>query len=272
MKTASAAELVEILHRRYPPESAQEWDRVGVVCGDMRRLISRIYFAVDVLPETVAEALAWGSDFIIAHHPLFLFELAEPEPGEEAMPIPPWKRALAHQIEEAGVTLLIAHTNADIATPGVSDALADAIGLINIEAMPEGLGRIGEIIRPVPLHKLVEQIGRSIPVGANGVRATGDPHQLIKTVAVCGGSGDDRLEIVRQLGVDAYLTADLKHHRTAEALAAGAPVLIDGGHFATEWPWLAQAAALLARDLEAGGYARPEMKISELSTDPWRVR
>ena len=138
--------------------------------------------------------------------------------------------------------------------------------------MPEGLGRIGEIIRPVPLHKLVEQIGRSIPVGANGVRATGDPHQLIKTVAVCGGSGDDRLEIVRQLGVDAYLTADLKHHRTAEALAAGAPVLIDGGHFATEWPWLAQAAALLASDLEAGGYARPEMKISELSTDPWRVR
>ena len=68
------------------------------------------------------------------------------------------------------------------------------------------------------------------------------------------------------------MTAALKHHRTADALAARAPVLIDGGHFATEWPWLAQAATLLARDLEAGGYARPEMKISELSPDPWRVR
>ena len=272
MKSASAQELVEILHRRYPPESAQEWDRVGVVCGDLSRHVLKIYFAVDVLPETVAEAVEWGADFFIAHHPLYLFELAEPEPGEELTPIAPWKKDLENSLISAGITLLTAHTNADIATPGVNDALADAIGLINVAPMPEGLGRIGEVVRPVPLQKFIEQIARSIPVGANGVRATGDPQQLIKKVALCGGSGDDRIEIVRELGVDAYLTADLKHHRVAEALAAGAPVLIDGGHFATEWPWLAQAAHLLAEDLRAGGYAQPEMKISEISTDPWRVR
>ena len=272
MKTASATEVVEILHRRYPLDSAQEWDRVGVVLGDLTRPVSKIYFAVDVLPATVAEALEWGADFFIAHHPLFLFELAEPEPGTDPLPIAPWKSEIASELEAAGVRLLTAHTNADIADPGVSDALADAIGLLNIVAMPGGLGRVGEVLRPVPLSKFVEQIARSIPVGVNGIRATGDPHQLIKRVAVCGGSGDDRIEIVRELGVDAYLTADLKHHRVAEALAAGAPVLIDAGHFATEWPWLPQAARLLADDLEAAGYARPEMKISEISTDPWRVR
>lgn len=272
MKTASAAEVVEIIHRRYPPASAQEWDQVGVVLGDLSQAVNKIYFAVDVLLETVAEAIEWGADFFIAHHPLFLFELVEPEPGTERLPVAAWKERIAANLEAAQITLLTAHTNADIATPGVSDALAEAIGLINIEAMPEGLGRIGEVVRPVPLSKFVEQISRSIPAGANGVRATGDPNQLIKRVALCGGSGDDRLEIVQELGVDAYLTADLKHHRVAEALAAGAPVLIDGGHFATEWPWLAQAARLLANDLEEGGYARPEMKISEISTDPWRVR
>ena len=272
MKTASAHDVVELIHRRYPLETAQEWDRVGVVLGDLSSSVSKIYFAVDVLPETVAEALEWGADFFISHHPLFLFELAEPKPGEERQPIATWKTQIATELELAGVTLLTAHTNADIAQPGVSDALAEALGLINIEVMPEGIGRIGEVVRPVPLQKFVEQISRSLPVGVNGVRATGDPSQLIKRVAVCGGSGDDRFEIVQSIGVDAYLTADLKHHRVAEALAAGAPVLIDGGHFATEWPWLAQAARLLANDLEAGGYARPEMKISELSTDPWRVR
>lgn len=272
MKTATAREVADILHRRYPPESAQEWDRVGVVVGNLDNTVSKIYFAVDVLPETAADAIEWGADFFIAHHPLFLFELAEPEPGEEIKPIAPWKSELAKQLESSGITLLTAHTNADIAQPGVSDALADAIGLINIEEMPDGLGRIGEVVRPVPLQKFVEQISRTIPVGANGVRATGDPNRLIKKVAVCGGSGDDRIELVQELGVDAYLTADLKHHRVAEALAAGAPILIDGGHFATEWPWLAQAARLLSEDLKEGGYAQPEMKISEISTDPWRVR
>ena len=260
------------MHGRYPIESAQEWDRAGVVLGDLNRPVSKIYFAVDVLPETVAEALSWGADFFIAHHPLFLFELSEPEPGEDPLPIAPWKSAIANQLEAAGITLLTAHTNADVANPGVSDALAHALGLINITELPEGLGRIGEVVRPVPLSKFVEHIARSIPVGVNGVRATGDPHQLIKKVVVCGGSGDDLFEKVQALGVDAYLTADLKHHRVAEALAAGAPVLIDGGHFATEWPWLPQAARLLSEDFAQGGYAQPEMKISEISTDPWRVR
>lgn len=272
MKSARAEDVIEILHRRYPPESAQEWDRVGLVLGDVTSAVSKIYFAIDILPQTVAEALEWGADFFIAHHPLFLFELTEPEQGVAPPPIAPWKSRIATELELAGITLLTAHTNADSANPGVSDALAQALGLVNIVEMPEGLGRIGEVVRPVPLHRFVEHISRAIPVGANGVRATGDPQQLIKKVALCGGSGDDRFEIVQGLGVDAYLTADLKHHRVIEALAAGAPVLIDGGHFATEWPWLAQAARLLAEDLEAGGYARPEMKISELSTDPWRVR
>lgn len=272
MKSASAQELVGILHRRYPPESAQEWDRVGVVLGGLSGAVSKIYFAVDVLPETVAEAIEWGADIFIAHHPLFLFELAEPQPGEKPTPIAPWKNRIGTELELAGITLLTAHTNADIANPGVSDALAEALGLINIVPMPEGMGRIGEVVRPVPLQKFVEQVARNIPVGVNGVRSTGDPHQLIKRVAICGGSGDDRIEIVQGLGVDAYLTADLKHHRVTEAVAAGSPVLIDAGHFATEWPWLNQAARLLAEDIEAAGYAPPEMKISEISTDPWRVR
>ena len=83
MKSGTAGEVVEILHRRYPPETAQEWDRVGVALGDLSGSAKRIYFAVDVLPETVAEAIEWGADFFISHHPLFLFELAEPAPGEE---------------------------------------------------------------------------------------------------------------------------------------------------------------------------------------------
>jgi dinuclear metal center YbgI/SA1388 family protein len=272
VKSATAGEVVEILHRRYPPETAQEWDRVGVVLGNLAGQAQRIYFAVDVLPETVAEAIEWGADFVISHHPLFLFELVEPAPGESPTPMAPWKSQIASQLEVSGAVLLTLHTNADVAHPGVSDALAQALGLVNVVAMPEGLGRVGEVARPVPLQKFVEHISRSIPVGVNGVRATGDPQQLIKRVALCGGSGDDRFEIVQGLGVDAYLTADLKHHRVSEALAGGAPVLIDGGHFATEWPWLEQAARLLAEDLSECGYAQPEMKISEISTDPWRVR
>jgi putative NIF3 family GTP cyclohydrolase 1 type 2 len=51
--------------------------------------VAKIYLSVDVLPETVTEAIEWGADFFLAHHPLYLFELAEPEPGEEPTPVAP---------------------------------------------------------------------------------------------------------------------------------------------------------------------------------------
>ena len=132
MKTATASDVVAILHHRYPPETAQEWDRVGLEFGDLSSPVTKVYFAVDVLPQTVEEALDWGADFFIAHHPLFLFEFVEPKPGEEAKPIAPWKTKIAERLKDGEISLLIAHTNADIAHPGVNDALAEEIGRAHV--------------------------------------------------------------------------------------------------------------------------------------------
>jgi hypothetical protein len=58
------------------------------------------------LPETVTEAIEWGADFFLAHHPLYLFELAEPEPGEEPTPVAPWKRELENTLNSAGLNTI----------------------------------------------------------------------------------------------------------------------------------------------------------------------
>jgi putative NIF3 family GTP cyclohydrolase 1 type 2 len=60
----------------------------------------------------------------------------------------------------------------------------------------------------------------------------------------------------------------LRHHPISEAIEAGAPALIDAGHFATEWPWLGQAAGLLVSDLAAIG-ASVEVEVSSINTDAW---
>ena len=43
--------------------------------------------------------------------------------------------------------------------------------------------------------------------------------------------------------MDAYLTADLRHHPASEHLADGGPALLDAAHWATERPWLDELAA-----------------------------
>lgn len=135
-----------------------------------------------------------------------------------------------------------------------------------------GLGRLGTLAQEISLAELAEKVRQVLPATSHGIRIGGDPARRVRTVAVCGGSGDSLLVAVQRAGVDAYLTADLRHHPAAEALALeGAPALIDVAHWASEWPWLPLAAEHLRADAGASG-AQLSVAVSELVTDPWTAR
>ncbi|WP_280448531.1 Nif3-like dinuclear metal center hexameric protein, partial [Nocardia brasiliensis] len=104
------------------------------------------------------------------------------------------------------------------------------------------------------------------PPPGGGGRAARDPDRSVYTVAVCGGAGDSYLDAVARLGVDAYVTADLRHHPVDEHLRRGGPALIDAAHWATEFPWCAQAEGVVRSELP-----ELETRVSTLRTDPWTV-
>jgi dinuclear metal center YbgI/SA1388 family protein len=115
-------DVVAALDALYPPEWAEDWDAVGLVCGDPDAPVRRVLFAVDPVTATVEEALTDHADLLVTHHPLFLR-------GVHGVPATTYKGKLVHRLVRGGAGLLVAHTNADVADPGVSDALADRIGL-----------------------------------------------------------------------------------------------------------------------------------------------
>ncbi|WP_139983718.1 Nif3-like dinuclear metal center hexameric protein [Nocardioides litoris] len=114
--------VVDLLHTWFPPGTADSWDAVGLVWGDPEQAVQKVAFAVDVTPEVAAEAAEWGADLLVVHHPLFL----KPVHGFAATT--PKGRTLATLVG-AGCALLTAHTNADQAVGGVSEAMATALGL-----------------------------------------------------------------------------------------------------------------------------------------------
>ncbi|MFI8590090.1 Nif3-like dinuclear metal center hexameric protein [Dietzia maris] len=128
-----------------------------------------------------------------------------------------------------------------------------------------GLGRICELDAPMTLARFTELVAERLPTTEWGVRAAGDPDAEIRRVALCGGSGDSLLGAARAAGADVYLTGDLRHHVVDEHLRSGGPMLVDAAHWALEFPWCAQAAALLEEgaDLTA--------TVCEQRTDPWTV-
>ena len=68
------------------------------------------------------EAADWGADLLVVHHPLFL-------KGVHGFTTETPKGRTLHTLARAGCALLTAHTNADQAVGGVSEALALALGL-----------------------------------------------------------------------------------------------------------------------------------------------
>jgi dinuclear metal center YbgI/SA1388 family protein len=371
------AEVVAVLDDLYDPRTAEPWDAVGLVCGEPQAPVRRIALAIDPVAAVAEEAVAWGADLLLTHHPLFLTAV-------HGIAATTAKGRLVHGLVTRGVALHVAHTNADTAFPGVSDALARTLGLTDVrplvprpaepldkivtfvphadtdrvvdalaaagaggigaytrcawtaagvgtfrpgdgarpaigrvgevERVPEtrvemvlprtcrtavlaalrtahpyeqpaydvlelasedargdaarGTGRVGTLAEPTTLEAFVAHAAEALPATAGGLRAAGEPRRTVRTAAVCGGAGDGYLDAARSAGADVYLTADLRHHRASEAIAEGGPALVDAAHWATEWPWLDEAAGLLTGSLAARG-TTVETHVSRIVTDPW---
>ncbi len=126
MKTV--ADVIEWVEAAFPARLAQEWDAVGLVCGRPDAPVNSIMLTVDVTEDVVAQALADGVDFILAHHPLMLNGVTSVAPSDA-------KGRIIHDLIENQVALFVAHTNADSARPGVSDALAELLGLVDTQPL-----------------------------------------------------------------------------------------------------------------------------------------
>ncbi|MDS1268808.1 Nif3-like dinuclear metal center hexameric protein [Lipingzhangella sp. LS1_29] len=273
--TPTLASVRTVLERSYDPAWAASWDAVGLVCGAPEQPVGRVLFAVDVTSGVVDEAMSWGADLIVAHHPLLLR-------GVNSVAADTPKGALVHRLIRSGIALYTAHTNADVANPGVSDALASAVGLsgqlrplapdVTDSQGERGLGRVGELEVVTSLGDFAEQVVAGIPATAAGVRVAGDARRPVRRVAVSGGAGDSLLEEARAAGVDVFVTSDLRHHPATEFVEAHDTALIDTPHWASEWPWLPVAAAQLSRAMAGHtttGQTTLETRVSTIVTDAW---
>ena len=372
MTDVTVQKVVDALEAAYPPALAESWDQVGLICGDPDANVTKVAFALDCTQKVAERAVAAGAQLLVVHHPLLLR-------GVHSVAANTPKGKVIHTLLAGGCALFAAHTNADSARPGVSDKLAELVGItpgrpikpvtldatdrwgvhvppaaaadlkralfeagagaigdyrecafsfegtgeftpveganptdgavgahytadeIRVEFVARaadrrriveklreahpyeepafdvvqmadtrdletatGLGRIGELEEPMTLREFTQQVANALPETAWGVRAAGDPGQIVRRVAVSSGSGDSFLADVAKLGVDVYVTSDLRHHPVDEHLRAGGPAVIDTAHWASEFPWTEQAESIVAP-------LSVDTEILHIRTDPWTI-
>jgi dinuclear metal center YbgI/SA1388 family protein len=121
-------DLTALLDEWFPPGQADDWDAVGLVCGDPAAEVDSILLAVDPVAAVVDEALAEGAQLLVTHHPLFL-------KGVHGFAATTPKGRVVHRLTTAGCALFTAHTNADSPPGGVSESLARALGLEEVRPL-----------------------------------------------------------------------------------------------------------------------------------------
>lgn len=256
----TVGEIMQLMEEIAPRALAEDWDNPGLLVGSPAQETEAVLCALDVSETVIDEAVAHHAHLIVAHHPLIFRGIKNVRTDTP----------LGHKLSrllQANIAVIAAHTNLDIAAGGVNDVLAAAIGLEQVKGFVETgelagkkyyLGRVGELPVPVPLTEFAERVRTALPTAAlRFVRGNGRP---IRKIALCSGSGAEFIAQAAALGVDAYLTGDVRYHDAQQAAELGLAV-IDAGHFGTEFP----VAAHLKKRLEV--LLRREGKQAEVLAD-----
>src|SRR5438034_4388677 len=75
VEEAAAPTLGQVLlavEELWPESLAENWDEVGLVAGHPSASVTRVMFAVDPTLTVIDEAVEWGAELLITHHPLLL--------------------------------------------------------------------------------------------------------------------------------------------------------------------------------------------------------
>ena len=153
-------ELKDVLDAIAPPSLAEEWDNVGLLCGDLEWDVSGVMLTIDYTKEVAEEAAEAKCDLVVAYHPP-IFSPLKRITGE----------SLVFDAIRRGVAIYSPHTALDVIEGGTNDVLADVIGLKDRRA----LRAAGQ---NATHYKLV-------------VFVPNDALEKVRTGAVCGGSGED---------------------------------------------------------------------------------
>lgn len=230
--------IYDWLNALAPFDSAEDFDNVGLLIGDMNAEVHTVLFGLDATPELAYEACAIGAELIITHHPLIFHPLSRIDY------ISPQGQAI-QALMRGRLHVIAAHTNWDKASGGVSDALTSALSLRDARSIDD-YSRLGYLPKAMNREELTAFITERLHV----IPRVYGRDQSISCIAAAGGAYGEGAAQALCAGAQAYITGEIRHHELLDACARGLTVY-EAGHYATEAPgiqalyerFLADAAA-----------------------------
>jgi len=242
------SEIIEILERLAPLSYAEEWDNPGLLAGRREKSVQKVMVALDASASVTEQAVLWGADMLITHHPM-IFRALKQITDQNFI----GKKLVA--LLQKDISYYAMHTNFDCAVmameAGKRMGLQEMRALsplevsgkknrfcqqtVDVEASEGqnqiGLGCVGKLPEVISAGELAEKAKKVF--GIDYVTYTGQAQDRIQTLAICPGSGKSVIPEAITCHADVLLTGDIDHHTALDAAEQGLS-LMDAGHFGTE--------------------------------------
>ena len=225
-------EIVQVIEAAYPREAALDFDNVGLLAGRAEKEVKRVYIALDATDAVIDRAAEAGADMLITHHPL-IFSPLKKVTDEDFI-----SRRVVKLIQN-DISYYAMHTNYDVL--GMAELSEKILGIRNTDVLditmemdgkPEGIGRIGELEKPMTLEECCVYVKHKLNLGS--LKVFGDMQAEVSRLAISPGSGKTAIAVAIAKGADVLVTGDIGHHDGLDAVEQGLAV-IDAGHYGTEY-------------------------------------
>ncbi len=200
------AKLLRAFGKDFPKRLAKPYgDYVGLMCGKLPKVLQKIVIVLDMEWIILDDIIKEKPDLVITHHPL-IYGSRHQVFKQDLI-----RKKMVIMLEKNRIPVYSLHTNFDAGHGGMNDAIAKAIGLVDVTPLKgDVLARGGQLAKPMQLEAFATMVKDKLKLPYAHLIAEGKP--IIERVALIGGGGAKYYPTAIDEGYDIFLSGDSAHH------------------------------------------------------------
>lgn len=158
----TAAQIAAAIEEIAPLHYQESYDNAGFCVGNPQTVATAVMLCVDITEAVIDEAIAAGANMIISHHPV-IFK------GLKRLTGKTYTERIVEKAIKNNIVLYAAHTNIDSVRGGISEAMADKLGLTNRRILATRPNEWVKMVTFVPHAQAVAVRNALFDTGAGGI-------------------------------------------------------------------------------------------------------
>lgn len=217
-----ANKIMEYLEGYFPLSLQMDFDRCGLQIGNKQTEVNKVYIALNADNETLQHCIDEQCQMLITHHPFLLEELVN-------IDLENHQGKFIENVIKNNIVVYSLHTCLDRGKNHISmnDWLINQLPVENVQCYDRHeIGKKAILKEPMKAKDFVDYIKDVYHLSY--VRCSNNEDKMIQSIAICGGSAADDLEVLAG-EVDCFITGDSKYRHAKYAIDHDI-FLIDANH------------------------------------------